>query len=286
MAKLPAAAVTYAGWFVASYLALHIYMWKLNDASRDRPQCACNCGSQMPSGAGAATQTNIPAAACGTGLFRLANEPFFQSLKAGAASFLGPTPFGTPVQKLLTGGDARWNSSHTSLFISPVNWRFIWAVLAPINFPYRPYPFSELELMIAAIGNSRPRMVFEWGTHVGVSALIWYEIRQFAGLDYQIHSYDLPPETRNVENPGSDRGFLVRDLPGVHLHLGDAVALSVQEWRARPQPSNEDVAFYFIDGAHNYETVFREASSVFKELGTQAHFLFHDTCCGPNQGLA
>src|ERR1700751_3388594 len=57
-----------------------------------------------------------------------------------------------------------------------------------------PYPLNELLLMTAAACRLKPSVVFDWGTHIGVSARIFYECEKAFKLGYEIHSIDLPPD--------------------------------------------------------------------------------------------
>src|SRR6266849_7039008 len=42
----------------------------------------------------------------------------------------------------------------------------------------RPYPLNELLLMTAAACRLRPSVVFDWGTHIGVSARVFFECQK------------------------------------------------------------------------------------------------------------
>ena len=53
-----------------------------------------------------------------------------------------------------------------------------------------PYPLNELLLMAAAVCVIQPRYIFEWGTHIGKSARLFYEVTEYFGLDTEIHSID------------------------------------------------------------------------------------------------
>lgn len=50
-----------------------------------------------------------------------------------------------------------------------------------------PYPKNELLLMTVAPCHLKPSVVFDWGTHIGVSARIFYECDQAFKLGYEIH---------------------------------------------------------------------------------------------------
>lgn len=79
---------------------------------------------------------------------------------------------------------------------------FILSKLIPI-VGIQPYPLSELNLMVASVCYIRPSHIFEWGTHVGKSARIFFEICKHFGFDTEIHSIDLPNNVDHVEHPGA-----------------------------------------------------------------------------------
>jgi cephalosporin hydroxylase len=155
------------------------------------------------------------------------------------------------------------------------NWalsRFLLSKLIP-SVGVEPFPLHELMLMCAAVCRLKPTRIFEWGTHVGKSARVFYECAKHYSIPMQIHSVDLPDDAQHVEHPGEIRGALVRGLPGVHLHQGDGIHVSLSLWRAggrAPAP------LFFIDGDHAYESVLRELSAVASEI-PGASVLLHDT---------
>jgi cephalosporin hydroxylase len=155
------------------------------------------------------------------------------------------------------------------------NWavsRFVLAKLVPA-VGVEPFPLHELMLMSAAVCRLRPPQIFEWGTHVGKSARVFYECARQYGIAAQIHSVDLPDEADHVEHPGELRGKLVRGLPGVHLHQGDGIEVSLSIWKAS---GRAPAPLFFIDGDHAYESVLRELSAVAAEI-PGASVLLHDT---------
>jgi cephalosporin hydroxylase len=155
------------------------------------------------------------------------------------------------------------------------NWaisNFVLAKLVPV-VGVQPFPLHELMLMCAALCRLRPPQIFEWGTHVGKSARVFYECASQYGIPVQIHSVDLPDEAEHVEHPGEHRGALVRGLPGVHLHQGDGIEVSLATWKASGRPP---APLFFIDGDHAYESVLRELSAVVAEI-PDADVLLHDT---------
>ena len=89
--------------------------------------------------------------------------------------------------------------------------RFLLEKIVPVVGTH-PYPLNELLLMTAAACRLKPSVVFDWGTHIGVSARIFYECDKAFKLDYEIHSVDLPPDASHVEHPGQEHGRLVKGL--------------------------------------------------------------------------
>jgi cephalosporin hydroxylase len=127
-------------------------------------------------------------------------------------------------------------------------------------------------LMVAAVCWVEPPQIFEWGTHIGKSARIFYECATHYRIQADIHSTDLPDEVIHAEHPHSERGRLVRGLPGVLLHQGDGLETSLSLWREagqRPSP------LFFVDGDHRYESVLRELIGITLAV-PDATILVHD----------
>jgi hypothetical protein len=137
----------------------------------------------------------------------------------------------------------------------------------------RPYPLNELLLMTAAACRLKPTVVFDWGTHIGVSARIFFECDKAFKLGFDIHSIDLPPDATHIEHPGQEHGRLVRGLANVHLHRGDGVKLAIELWHKLGQPKRP---LFFVDGDHAYESVRDELSQIFSTV-PDASALAHDS---------
>lgn len=137
----------------------------------------------------------------------------------------------------------------------------------------KPFPLDELMLMTSAMVWTKPKFVFEWGTHVGKSARIFYEISRYFRLDSIIYSVDLPDDIDHVEHPKSQRGKLVRGLKNVILLQGDGVdeALAKLDELDSSQP-----CLFFLDGDHDYHSVKRELMAILKEVDHHS-ILLHDT---------
>jgi cephalosporin hydroxylase len=136
-----------------------------------------------------------------------------------------------------------------------------------------PFPVNELFLMVAAVCRLKPTHIFEWGTHLGKSARVFYETGKYFGLGVEIHSVDLPDEIVHREHPGQQRGILVKGLRGVHLHQGDGLTVSLEIHRRISKPAKTLV---FLDGDHRHGSVKRELDGIMTNL-PEADILLHDT---------
>ena len=150
--------------------------------------------------------------------------------------------------------------------------QFVLQRLVPI-VGIHPFPLHEMMLMVAAVCRTRPPQIFEWGTHIGKSARIFYECAVHYHIESTIHSTDLPGEIDHVEHPHGERGKLVRGLSHVNLHQGDGVDTSLEIWRSegrRPRP------LFFVDGDHQHASVLRELTVIAQEV-PDASVLLHDS---------
>lgn len=155
------------------------------------------------------------------------------------------------------------------------NWaisQFVLRKLVPVVGTH-PFPLHELMLMVAAVCRLQPPQIFEWGTHIGKSARIFYACATHYGIAAEIHSTDLPDEVSHGEHPHRERGRLVRGLPRVRLHQGDGLDASLALWRAggrKPRP------LFLVDGDHSYQSVLRELTGITRAV-PDAAVLLHDT---------
>jgi cephalosporin hydroxylase len=150
--------------------------------------------------------------------------------------------------------------------------RFLLQKIVPVVGAH-PYPLNELLLMTGAACWLKPSVVFDWGTHIGASARIFYECNEAFRLGYEIHSIDLPPDATHVEHPGEAHGRLVRGFPEVHLHRGDGVKIALAQWQKLGRPKRP---LFFVDGDHAYESVRDELNEIFSTV-PDASALAHDT---------
>lgn len=155
------------------------------------------------------------------------------------------------------------------------NWlisEFILNKIVPI-VGIKPYPLNELSLMIAAVSRLQPSYIFEWGTHVGKSARIFYETCAYFNIKTIIHSIDLPNNVEHVEHPKDQRGKLVKGFDRVILHQGDGLTTALEICKKNSIKKN---VLFFLDGDHEYQSVKRELIGIMKNL-PEANILIHDT---------
>lgn len=155
------------------------------------------------------------------------------------------------------------------------NWEvsdFIVNKLVPV-VGFHPFPLNELMLMTSAVCYFKPEMIFEWGTNIGKSARIFYEIKKAFNIDTEIHSIDLPDGVFHNEHPKNDRGRMVRGIKDVTLHQADGLERSF-ELINQKKPNGK--VLFFVDGDHSYESVKRELETIL-EKAPDAIVLLHDT---------
>lgn len=150
--------------------------------------------------------------------------------------------------------------------------RFVLDILVPV-VGMQPYPLQELMLMVGAVCWQRPTHIFEWGTHHGTSARVFWETTRHFGPPAHILSIDLPEETPHVEHPGAARGRLVHGRDRVELAQGDGLTVAMARYLSLPPDTR---ALFFLDGDHAFESVARELGKIVREAPGAA-ILIHDT---------
>lgn len=156
------------------------------------------------------------------------------------------------------------------------NWvvsEFVLKKLVPI-VGIRPYPLNELMLMTSAICRVRPTHIFEWGTHLGISARIFYEIIKHFHIPCEINSVDLPDNVKHPEHPGHLRGKFVKNISGVNLYQGDGLETSLDLYKNNH--SKKSRPLFFLDGDHEYFSVKRELDTIISTV-PRGSILVHDT---------
>lgn len=155
------------------------------------------------------------------------------------------------------------------------NWiisKFVLKELVPV-VGIHPYPLNELMFMTGVVCRIKPTHIFEWGTHVGKSARVFYEITKHFDITSDIHSIDLPDAVKHIEHPGQSRGALVRNIPEVTLHQGDGLDVSLGLYK---QIKGKSRPLFFLDGDHQYASVKRELACI-THAAPRAFVLIHDT---------
>jgi len=149
---------------------------------------------------------------------------------------------------------------------------FILKKLIPI-VGIEPYPLNELSIMVSAVCYLLPSHIFEWGTHVGKSARIFYETARYFNIDTEIHSIDLPDNVNHDEHPHKRRGHYVKQIKEVKLYQGDGISTALEICSKIKQ---EMTPFFYVDGDHEYESVLRELRLIDENI-ENANILLHDT---------
>ena len=155
------------------------------------------------------------------------------------------------------------------------NWmlsRFVVKKLLPA-VGYRPFPLTELMLMSGTVCRFRPTHIFEWGTHIGKSARVFYETATYFKINTEIHSIDLPDDVSHGEHPKDKRGKLVKGKKNVFLHQGDGLNTSLSIAKG---VKGEFSPLFYVDGDHSYESVKRELEGIIDNV-PNATILLHDT---------
>ena len=137
----------------------------------------------------------------------------------------------------------------------------------------RPFPLTELILMSGTVCRFRPTHIFEWGTHIGKSACVFYETTTYFKIPAEIHSIDLPDDVSHGEHPKDKRGKLVKGRKNVFLHQGDGLSTSLEIIKTI---SGDFAPLFYVDGDHSYESVKRELEGIIDNV-SNATILLHDT---------
>jgi len=136
-----------------------------------------------------------------------------------------------------------------------------------------PYPLVELQMLVAAVCWFKPRFIYEWGTNVGRSARIFYEIVKKFKLETAIYSIDLPDNVNHVEHPHKNRGRFIKGIKEIHLYQGDGITSSLTLIK---QLKSKYKILFFLDGDHEYKSVKRELFLIGK-IVSRAMIIIHDT---------
>lgn len=138
----------------------------------------------------------------------------------------------------------------------------------------RPFPLDEQMLMVETVCYFKPSLIFDWGTHIGKSARIFWETCQAFKINAEIHSIDLPDDEEHVEHPGETRGMLVKDCANVYLHQGDGVTSAIDIYNKKIIKGSR--VLFYVDGDHSYDSVKRELNMIIEKVDKPI-VLLHDT---------
>jgi cephalosporin hydroxylase len=155
------------------------------------------------------------------------------------------------------------------------NWvisEFIVKELIPV-VDTRPFPINEQFLLTAAVCRFKPDYIFEWGTNIGKSARIFYEIANNFNIPLQVHSVDLPDNVEHGEHPHETRGALVKGLKNVFLYQGDGLDTCLEIYQKN---QNIRAPLFFLDGDHSYTSIKRELSGIICQVKNPI-FIIHDS---------
>ena len=176
-------------------------------------------------------------------------------------------------EKMYNSNDVIVNQNSTELEVNTNNiTSFIIKDLFPI-VGTSPYPITEQLLMTSAVINLNPQYIFEWGTHLGISARIFHEVCKKYKIEAKIHSIDLPDDVEHIEHPGQKRGIKVKGISNVSLHQGDGLDISKN---IISELNSDSKILFFLDGDHSYDSVTRELNGVYN-IFPKADILVHDT---------
>lgn len=137
----------------------------------------------------------------------------------------------------------------------------------------RPFPLNELMLLAGTVCRFKPSVIFDWGTHIGVSARVFRETIVGFKIPCEIHSIDLPDKEEHVEHPKNERGRLVKGLKEVTLHQGDGVSVALELCEEMKPAGN---VLFYVDGDHSHASVTRELGTILNKR-PEAIVLLHDT---------
>lgn len=133
----------------------------------------------------------------------------------------------------------------------------------------RPYPLNEQMLMAAAVAFVRPAAIIEWGTHLGKSARLFWEVKEALGLrGCRVCTVDSMDPTQ-PEFPGASRGDFLGDT-GVEQIVGDGAQIA-----GRLIEDIHEPVLIYVDGDHSREATKRDFS-IWPKLPPKSGLLAHD----------
>lgn len=144
---------------------------------------------------------------------------------------------------------------------------FVLRKLVPV-VKTKPYPLDELMLITGTVCRFKPTHIFEWGTHLGKSARIFYEITKSFHINSEIHSIELCSEIF--------KGLYIKNIKDINLHQGDGLDVSISLYKNIKALDKTIRPLFFLDGDHKFRSVKRELMEITKSV-PNAWILVHDT---------
>lgn len=143
------------------------------------------------------------------------------------------------------------------------------------------YGLDEVGFMEETVIWCKPSFIADWGTNLGSSARIFWELSYLHGLFPQIVTVDLPLALAALDrdHAGGRTGILSKEKTIIHL-TGDGVIEALTRYVHYGRPEK---ALFFVDGDHSLHNVVRELNMI-ERLAPTAMILLHDTRSEP--GLA
>ena len=150
--------------------------------------------------------------------------------------------------------------------------KFILQNLIPV-IGIKPYPLDELTMFVSTVCAFEPTHIYEWGTHVGKSARIFYETVKYFKINAKIFTTDLPKSTKHIEHPGDSRGLYIRNITEIQRLCGDGVTESL---KIQDKVKKNNKPLFYLDGDHGYKSIKRELFLIGKHAN-HATIIIHDT---------
>ena len=132
----------------------------------------------------------------------------------------------------------------------------------------RPYPLNEQMLMAGAVAFIQPKLIVEWGTHLGKSARLFWETKEALGMDCSVHTVD-SMEPDHPEFPGVARGKYLSNTD-VNQSVGDGATIARKLIEQADGP-----VLLFVDGDHSREATKKDLS-LWESLPSGSGLLAHD----------
>lgn len=167
-------------------------------------------------------------------------------------------------------------ASHNGLMFEVNNWtisNFIIDKIIPI-VGVHPYPLIELEILVSVVCYFKPDYIYEWGTHEGKSARIFWETINAFKLKTKITTIDLSENAQHVELPTiSQYAKYIRNIEEINKIRGDGLDLSI---KLSTKNNNNTTSLFFLDGDHEFNSVLRELETIFQKVKDPC-VIVHDT---------